>query len=61
MGNVTERLAEAFPNKIVLNSIGNNDVWQHNNAPRTDEKEAYYTDMWNVWFEGNAMNNATLA
>jgi hypothetical protein len=61
MGNVTERLAEAFPNKIVLNSIGNNDVWQHNNAPRTDEKEAYYTDMWNVWFEGNAKNNATLA
>ena len=61
MGNVTDALAKWFPDKIVLNSIGNNDVWKHNNAPLANQSEAYYLDMWGVWFESNPINNVTLA
>ena len=47
---VTERVSLAFPGKLVLNSIGNNDVWKHNFAPSADNKTAYYLDMWSNWF-----------
>ena len=44
-------LRNKFPNKILLPTIGNNDVIVHNSVPCTDEMaELYYSELFNIWF-----------
>lgn len=51
-------IAKAFPDKLILQSIGNNDVLYHNQAPSSDEKGDYYGSLWKIWFEGVESNKA---
>jgi hypothetical protein len=43
----------AFPDKLVLPTIGNNDVIVHDQMPCTDqEAETYFGELFDIWFEG---------
>lgn len=40
-----------FPDKILLPTIGNNDVIVHNQVPcNEDVAELYYLDLFDIWF-----------
>ena len=51
----------AFPDTPILPVIGNNDVVFHDQAPKTDFKEEYYTDLWKIMFTDVPANAAIAA
>ena len=48
---VTEMVASYFPNTPIINSIGNNDVLNHNQPPTYFQKDEYYGKLWEIWFK----------
>ena len=43
-------VAAAFPNTVVLPTLGNNDGQYHSSAPDEDFKSTFFTFMYDTWF-----------
>ena len=44
-------IRETYPDTDILPSVGNNDVYVHNNVPcYNDTSEWYYSELFNAWF-----------
>lgn len=56
-------LRKQFPGKVLLPTIGNNDVVIHNSVPcNEDDAEMYYKELFEIWFpEGERPPNFDLA
>lgn len=60
MRQVFQEIMTAFPDIPIIPVVGNNDVVYHDQAPTAENKEAYYTALWEIWFE-NVPANAHIA
>lgn len=58
MSTVVQTIQAKFPGVPIINAIGNNDILNKNQAPTTAQKVAYYTDMFDMWFNSVAANKA---
>ena len=47
---VRNALAEKFPYTPVVHTLGNNDVMYHYQAPALDQKSAFYSYLYAIWF-----------
>lgn len=56
MKDALKMVRDSYPDKIILPSIGNNDVITHNSVTCTDdEKSVYYKDVFDAWFPADNM------
>jgi hypothetical protein len=53
---VYAQIVEVFPDTPVITAIGNNDVEYHDQAPTTEDKESYYSDLWELMYENVPAN-----
>ena len=60
MRQVFQEIMTAFPDIPIIPVVGNNDVVYHDQAPTVENHEAYYTALWEIWFE-NVPANAHIA
>ena len=49
-------IVDAFPDVPILPVLGNNDVVYHDQAPAGTFKDEYYSELWEIMFEGVAAN-----
>ena len=56
MAEVMTYVKEAFPSTPLIPVIGNNDVEYHDQAPTAEDKEMYYSDLWEIWFTNITAN-----
>ena len=61
MRTVMDSLVEQFPDIPIIPVIGNNDVMYHDQAPSAEQKDQYYQDLWEIWFEDITANAAIAA
>ena len=54
---VFDLVTSFFPEAIILPSIGNNDVYRHNNVPRRNEADEYYGSLFDIWFSGTSVSH----
>lgn len=51
IGTDMQALRNKFPGKVLLPTIGNNDVIVHNSVPcNEDVADMYYTELYDIWF-----------
>jgi hypothetical protein len=50
---VVEAVKKEFPGVPIIPTIGNNDLLNHYEAPRDDQKSLFYGDVYDIWF-GNS-------
>ncbi len=48
---VMEIATKKFPNTPIIPTIGNNDLMYHYQAPNTTDKQMFYSDLKNLWFD----------
>ena len=61
MHEAIQAIVTAFPDVPILPVIGNNDVKYHDQAPKSDDKDSYYADLWKLYFEEVPANSEILA
>lgn len=56
ISEVTTQTQTKFPEALILPCIGNNDVINHYQAPDLTQKDQFYSDLYQIWFE-NTINS----
>ena len=46
-----QMLKERFPSTPILPNIGNNDLLHDSQEPNSEEREMFYSDLCDLWFD----------
>ena len=56
ISSVASLLRDSFPNSLLLPSMGNNDPEYHYQVPTVNNKNEYYSFVYDAWFKSKELN-----